>query len=886
MQLKDYPIFTDAELVKNSPKPVVRISVRNLVEFVLRSGDLDSRFRRGQDVEAALAGSRIHRKLQKSETGNYRSEVSVKSISDCGDFYIVVEGRADGVIDGDVPCVDEIKGMYLDVNLLEEPFPVHLAQAKCYAAILCRSSGPSLTGGRKDGIRAAEGGETELPPAGSHPDDSCETGAGETELPRIGVRMTYANLDSGEIRHFHYEYSAEEITAWFAEVVRLYYSWAKWQIEHIRARSLSMKDLPFPFPYREGQRGLTHTVYRSIRSKQDLFLMAPTGVGKTMSCVYPAVRALGEGLGERIFYLTAKNETLKAGREALSILMDRGLDFRVVMITSKEKICPMNEPSCNPDDCPYAKGHFDRVNDAVFELLVKERFYDREVIQKTAFLKNVCPFELSLDLAGWCDAVLCDYNYVFDPTVRLKRFFSAGSKGDAILLVDEAHNLVERGREMYSAAIVKEDVLAAKRAGKNYPKLRKALEKLNKLLLEEKHGCEGEETFQSMGKPVRLLTGESIRPLIAAAARAEEEIHNLFQEGASLSDSREAYTSEEGISSASEEDMPSDLEKGTSGAGESTDALLDFYFQVRDFTRTAEMLDDNYSIYSGFDEDNHFFVRLFCVNPARRLAEVREMVRCEILFSATLLPIGYYRRLLSTDPEVQAVYAESPFEERKRLLITGADVSTRYNERGDEMYRKIAGHISEITSCRTGHYLAFFPSYKMMRDVFRIYRAEFDRPGCNWVLQSPYMQEEDREIFLENFYEDPKDTLIGFCVMGGMFSEGIDLTGTKLIGAIIVGAGIPQVSAEREIIKRHFDEDGSGFDYAYRYPGMNRVQQAAGRVIRTADDLGVIALLDARFMTESYRRLFPREWRRVEVVSVGSAAGVVSEFWREWDRGT
>ncbi len=803
----------DGEPAAKDRKPVVRVSVRNLVEFILRSGDIDSRSRKGKDLEAAQAGSRIHRKIQKSRKGDYTAEYRLAKDTDCGDFVIRIEGRADGIIGGDLPSVEEIKGTCLDVSMLEEPEPVHLAQARCYAAIYAEENG----------------------------------------CAEIGVRMTYVNFDSEEVRLFEYEYGAGELAAWYADVVGAYRRWAQWQISHVESRNRSMEDLPFPFPYREGQRKLTQAVYLSIRDKHDLFLMAPTGVGKTMSCVYPAVRAVGEGHGDRVFYLTAKNETLAAGREAFSILMDRGLDFRTVLITSKEKICPMREPSCNPEDCPYAKGHFDRINDAVFDALQAHRFFDRDVIRAVSEERKVCPFELTLDISSFADAVLGDYNYAFDPNVRLQRFFGAGSGGDGILLVDEAHNLVERGRSMYSAALVKEHVLAAKRtAGKLFPQLKKALDRVNRLLLSLKHSCEEAPTFESPGGPVRVMDRGELPPVLSAVLRLQGELQAFFE---------------------------------SCGDGKLKDSLLDFHFEVMDFISASEYLDENYEVCCGDDEEGNFALKLFCVNPAARLTSCVERGRCAILFSATLLPISYYRNLLTTREDARAIYAESPFDGRKRVILAGGDVSTRYSRRGPEMYRRIALYISEIAGSRQGNYMVFFPSYRMLNDVLRIYRKEFDRDGVNWVAQTPGMQEDDREIFLENFYDDPADTLIGFCVMGGMFAEGIDLTGTKLIGAVVVGAGIPQVSGEREILKRHFDSLGeSGFDCAYRFPGMNRVLQAAGRVIRTATDIGVIALLDERFLSAGYRALFPREWREVLTVTADDVRKKTEAFWREADR--
>ena len=794
-------------------EPVFRISVRRMVEFLLRSGDLDNRSMRGTDPEAALAGGRAHRKLQKAARGDYEAEVPLTAEFHTGKLVIRVEGRADGVIDGKaaasgkaLPVIEEIKGMYLDVSRLTEPFPLHLAQAKCYAAMY-----------------AAEHG--------------CAA---------AGVRLTYVSLETEETRRFNETYPAKELTSWFDQLVKSYERWAGWQLDHRRARDRSMKNLSFPFPYREGQKKLTAAVYHTIREKEELFLMAPTGVGKTMSCVYPSVRAVGEGHGDRIFYLTAKNETLRAGLEAFALLKDRGLDFRTVLITSKEKICPMNEPSCNPDDCPFAKGHFDRVNDAVFELLTTADFYDRDTLLAEARARTVCPFELTLDVAGWCDAILCDYNYVFDPDAQLKRFFGTGVRGDCIFLIDEAHNLVERGRDMYSAELLKEDVLKVKRLTKTAaPKIARAAERVNRLMLALRHETEENPAVSVSGDPCRVCDPADLAPVFRAASGLWEAMSGFFSD---------------------------------SGDGALKEQLLDSFFALRSFVRAAERNHEHDLAYTERTGEG-FRLKLLCVNPASLLTDCLDRGRAAVLFSATLLPLDYYRTLLTTREDAKAVYAESPFAASGRLLLVAADVSTRFTDRGETMYRRIASYIARTARARTGNYLVFFPSYRMMKDVFKVFRDEFDAPDLNWVVQRAGMQEDDRDIFLENFYEDPPVSLIGFCVMGGVFSEGLDLAGTRLIGAVVVGAGLPQVSNERELLKRFFDEENRGFDYAYRYPGMNKVEQAAGRVIRTADDRGVILLLDSRLLGTSYRRLFPREWRSFDLCTLDFVDSLLRNFW-------
>lgn len=808
----------------SSQSQLIKISVRRLVEFILRSGDIDTRTGSGVDTEAMLAGGRAHRKIQKGKAGDYRAEVPLVWETYRGDFVLRIEGRADGIFTDGLSrlCVDEIKGLLMDVRELTEPYEVHLAQAKCYAAILFRTDFSAWD----DGL----------------PDDTEPT----YERSRIGVRMTYVDLEENDrINMFDFEYGKEELLEWFDSVVGEYCKWCRHHTDHKKRRDASMGPLTFPFEYRPGQKNLVSSVYHTILRKQELFLMAPTGVGKTLSVVYPSVRAVGQGHADMIFYLTAKNQTLTVGAEAFRILAGCGLIMKTIVLTSKEKICPMNEPSCNPDDCPFAKGHFDRVNDAVFELLSRENYFDRDVILAHAKEWNVCPFEMSLDVASWCDAVLCDYNYAFDPKAHLRRFFGEGMKGEYIYLVDEAHNLVDRAREMYSATIVKEDVLAAKKVTKPVSRsATRALERLNKELLSVK-----KELMSVEGRnPYLVLTDSTVLGRIQnEALRAFGELQVLFKE------QRDASFREE---------------------------LLDFYFEISDFVSTFERMDDDYVVYADFNEEEHLCVTLFCVNPARNLQEMIDRGRSAVFFSATLLPVDYYKKMFTTREETYAVYARSPFADDQKIVVVGSDVSTRYKSRGTAMYKKIARYIHDTAMARRGNYMAFFPSYKFMSDVLAVYREEFDESGINWVAQSRYMNEMDREIFLENFYEDPRMTMVGFCVMGGVFAEGIDLIGSRLIGAIVVGCGLPQVGTRTELLRTYYEEKtGDGFNYAYLYPGMNKVLQSAGRVIRTTEDRGVIVLLDDRFLGRDCLMMFPREWSEYVPCKVHEVRAVLDRFW-------
>ena len=778
-------------------KPVVRISVRNLVEFILRSGDLTSRSGTGADKEAMLKGSRIHRKIQKQMGSHYQAEVSLKKDTEYEDVIFRVEGRADGFFteDGQI-CIDEIKGVYRNIHQMEEPVSVHRAQALCYGWIFCE----------------------------------------EKDLAEIGIQMTYVNLDTEEVRRFREIITRKKLQEWYRDLIDSYHRWIAFQIQWRKKRNVSMAHLEFPFPYRKGQKEMVAGVYHALSKKQQIFVQAPTGVGKTMSAVFPAVRAVGEGKGETVFYLTARTITRTVAQDAFEILQQKGLLFKVITLTAKEKLCFMDTPECDPEKCPYARGHFDRVNDAVFELWTEENRFDRERILAQAEKWQVCPFEMGLDLALWADGVICEYNYVFDPNVHLKRFFGENVSGEYIFLIDEAHNLVERGREMYSAALIKEDVTeTAKYVKKFSPRLTRILNKIRKQMEALEENC---ETFQ-------VLDNAGVLPLSLLSAQGEMD--KLLEEPPS-------------------EDF--------------AEGLLEFYFQVRDFLNITELIDENYVVYASHGEDEKFRIKLFCVNPAANLQKCLDKGIGTVFFSATLLPMSYYRKMLSTRTENFGIYVDSPFDQKKRCILTCRDVSSRYTRRNYEEYRKIAEYIARMAWQKKGNYMVFFPSYRLMEDVHAVYQNEFAARWVQCICQTSSMNEREREEFLMEFTEEKKETLLGFCVMGGIFSEGIDLMGDRLIGVAVVGTGLPMVSGEREILKQYFDQKGeNGFDYAYRYPGINKVLQSAGRVIRTKEDRGTILLMDDRFLDRDYRNLFPREWSDLQICSLETVEIQLKEFW-------
>lgn len=804
---------------------MVKISVRNLVEFICRSGDIESQGMR-DSVKAMQEGSRIHKKIQKSMGALYHAEVPLKLMLTHADYRVCIEGRADGIIcdmeedeEGNrTPLtdviIDEIKTTMRDVSRIEKPVPVHEAQAKCYAYIYAMQSG----------------------------------------LDRISVQMTYANPETDEVKRLKTEYSIEEISVWFNSVIEELYRWTDFLFDERRMRQSSVTGLDFPYEYRDGQRNLVVSVYRSIEQEKNLYIQAPTGVGKTLSTVFPAVAAMGQEMVDKIFYLTSKTITRKVAEDTYGILREKGLHFRSVTLTAKDKLCPMPERKCNPKDCPYAKGHFDRVNEAIYDCISNSLVIDRQCIAEYAKKHCVCPFEMSLDVSYWCDGIICDYNYVFDPNVALKRYFGESTKGDYVFLVDEAHNLVERAREMYSARLIKEDFLHIEGLVKETDKrLASGIRRCNKELLAMKRECDTYKIISDCG----MLT--------ISLERVASGIQKFMEKYAEF---------------------------------EGREELLEFYFDIKHFLNMYDYYPDGYVMYTEHTEGGKFAIRLYCVDPSGPLSQKAALGRSTVFFSATLLPVNYYKEMLSGDVDEPAVYAKSSFPDEHRCILVGRDVSSRYTRRGVLEYRKICKYIHSTVMAHSGKYMVFFPSYSFMESVLdefenmtecdRVVRCDPDilkevllEEKIHILPQSYGMKDDDKEWFLSIFDDcECRGSLVGFCVTGGAFSEGIDLKDDSLIGVIVVGTGLPMICRERDILKGYFDGCGKeGYEYAYVYPGMNKVQQAAGRVIRTKDDRGVIELLDDRFLNQTYKSLYPREWSDVTAVCMDDVAECVSRFW-------
>ena len=801
------------------------VSVRELVEWVVREGDIDRRSRVPEAENAMLLGANAHRKLQKASGAAYQAEVPVSRTVELHfdadrPFLLTVDGRADGVIREERPdeteekkpalTVDEIKGVFRKVSEMEGPENVHLAQAEMYAYILSE-------------------------------EDGC--------VP-VSVQMTYVELkeeDAGkvpkllpdEIRRFTFDYTYEEIRARFEHYVALYEPWIKFMVIHERERDLSVSRVTFPYPYRPGQKGIVRKVYEAVTEEKNLFVQAPTGIGKTLAMLYPVVQSVSAGMGDKIFYLTAKTVAGRAAEDAVRILSEKGLAFSCIQITAKEKLCPLEKAECDPTRCDRAKGHFSRVNDAIFDLITHETEIRTELLLSYAEKHAVCPYEFALDVSLFVDIIICDYNYVFDPHVYFRRYFSGGGT-DSVLLIDEAHNLVERSREMYSAVLLKEDVLSGKKLFADGKQVVNRLVKVNRILLEMKRETEERKEWDAT----------SLSGLYEAAASLQEAMSRYFDRH------RDRGTEEE---------------------------KLDLFFEVSDFVSTYDALTEGYLPYSSFTEDGRFYVKLFCIDPAARLAERLSEVRSGVFFSATFLPILYYKELLAGDPEEEAIYVDSPFDPAKKKLLISKDVSSKYTRRNRTEYGRIAGQILTMAASRTGNYLAFLPSHKFLEEVALSVEEQNDG-RVEVIRQEKTMTDEERRAFLSRFKEAPEreNSLLGLTVTGGLFSEAIDLKGDALIGVAVVGTGLPQVSMERELVRLYFERTGkNGFDYAYRFPGFTKVQQAVGRLIRTSSDEGVALLMDERFLYRENLKLFPREWTEYEVTDEKRLSGAIRSFWEE-----
>lgn len=779
---------------------LLTVSVRSLVEFVLQSGDITAGgFQKG---DRAQLGTQGHRQVQRSRPAGYETEVEIIYRVETADPPLEVRGRIDGLYTGVEPVIlEEIKTVTHSLDLVSEAYdPLHWAQAKCYAYLYAR----------------------------------------QQQLSEISVHLTYYHLESRKEKSFARHYSLAELETFFHGLVTPYLDWMR-KVQAWRAqRDQTIQQLGFPYQdYRPGQREMAVAVWKAIQAHDRLYVQSPTGVGKTIAALFPAVKALGQAAAAKIFYLTAKTSGRLAAEKALDDLRQAGLSFRSITLTAKEKICFCPPVNCDPEICVFARDYFSKVKEALEEI-ARFQAFTRPVVEAIARQYQVCPFELSLDLSLWMDCIICDYNYAFDPRVYLHRFFDLVSE-PYLFLVDEAHNLPERAREMYSAELDKKTVLDLQRMLKPHlPELAKKLSAVNKCLLERRKTCQAAGTNALVE---HQLPEELLKVIREFRQRAEDWL--VLNQAADF-----------------------------------RQALLDFYFTCSNYLRTAEYFDTFYVSYFERQGQGGLKARLFCLDPAPMLAAPFERSQATVFFSATLLPLVYFMKLLTGAADHPRRIFPSPFPTENVCLLVHDGIATKYAQRADS-YADIASAIEAICSAQTGNYLVFFPSYAYLAAVYELLKERL--PEKQLLVQNRGMTEEEREGFLAHFSAGSQETLIGLAVMGGVFGEGIDLVGERLIGAVVVGVGVPQVCLERDLIKEYFDRQrGSGYAYSYQYPGFNRVLQATGRVIRTETDRGIIVLIDERFTQARYRQLFPSHWGGFQVVK--NTAEIKDKLERFWSR--
>ncbi len=777
-------------------KRKLKIAVRDLVHHTLRAGDLVFEFLGSPRPAEAI---RAHQAIQHSRPQSYQAEVPISYNIETDQFSLTIGGRIDGVFtEPEGVVIEEIKTTVRNLEYIEQnEEPLHWGQVKIYAYMYAAQLG----------------------------------------LDQIDAQLVYYQIDRGEMREFKHSFTVAALEEFFNDLVGRYLEWAETIANWCRRRDDSILNLEFPFAaYRPGQRAMAVEVYRTIKNDGQLLIQAATGIGKTMAVIYPAIKAIGEAISSKIFYLTARTTGRTVAEKALKELRAKGLKLKSLTLTAKDKICFNPETACHPDECEYAKGHYDRVDDAL-KIIFHQDAFTRDVILEAAKTHRVCPFEFSLDLSQWADFIICDYNYAFDPRVFLRRFFQE-ENGDYTFLIDEAHNLVDRSREMFSAEIFKQPILDMRRLIRgDLPQVYKSLGRINSRLVKARRECDA--SGQSMAQ--KAAPGD-LFPML-------RQFLHLTENWLSLN-IKTSYR----------------------------ETLLELFFAISGFLKVADQYDNSYTTcYEKIDKD--LKIKLFCIDPSGHLNQALKRCRAAIFFSATMTPITYFKTILGCDNHADQLILPSPFPPQNFGIFVSDTVSTLYRHR-HRTKSEVAKAILTFVKQHQGNYLMFFPSYEYMMMVYNLFQAECSQ--IDTIVQRPGMSESERDAFLERFAQENSELLVGFAVMGGIFGEGIDLVGERLSGAAIIGVGLPAISLENDLIREYFAQDlNAGFEFAYLYPGINRVLQAAGRVIRTEDDRGVVLLIDQRYATARYRSLLPKHWRPIRSKNEHRLAEDLQMFWNQ-----
>lgn len=776
-------------------KPVFTISVRDLIEFMLLRGDLlrGSRF---VASDRMVVGTRGHQKIQKSRPAGYEAEVPVVFDHEAESFILRVQGRIDGLwMRESRPLIEEIKTVQEPWS--GNPKDLHWAQARSYAAIL------SI----------------------------------QRYWPEVDLQLTYLELDSQHTISFQVRGDLESLTQWWIHLIDAYLPWASERLRWQQIHRASLDQLVFPYPqYRVGQRRLAVEVFKALTNGKRLFAEAPTGIGKTISVLFPTFKASARQPIDKIFYLTAKISGQSVAESALRDLAGTGLRCRSLTLSARSRVCQQQGVACDPARCTRLIGYYDRWHDAFRDAFVVDD-WTRETVLRLAEKHHLCPAEFALDLLPWADVLIGDYNYAFDPAASLRQCFEE-EQGKYVFLIDEAHNLVDRARDMFSATLSSAALQeAAEQCASLLPSLAKALQSAASRLRKIEPHRDAQQVDLDKAKPDEIL----IRLLETAV------------------ESSEAWLATNQMSACRE-------------------SLLQCYFAMQSFLRAVERAESDFALLCHADGTERI-LQVLCLHPGRLLGEMLKRSTAAVFFSATLSPSAYFQEMLGGQSVDLLLQLPSPFNSADLHLLIHERISTKWKNR-ENSAECVAQTLVAFTSGCPGHYLLFFPSYAYLELVRNI--AQPLLSGAEHIVQSSDMSETDRQEFLEEFRQPrPGRTLLGWVVMGGQFAEAIDLVGENLIGAVVVGVGLPMVGLEREVMRRQFDRTSrDGFAFAYVFPGLNRVLQAVGRVIRSETDRGAVLLIDDRWSESRYRELMPPHW---EVRWIGRQSdwnADLEAFWR------
>ena len=770
----------------------LNLSVHQLVDFLLRAGDIDNRVFNSSTMQE---GSKIHSFYQRKQKSNYLSEYYLFEHFKIDDFDVSLQGRADGIIiEKNKFIIDEIKSTICDLEEFhKQQENWHLGQAKCYALMF----------------------------------------AHEKKINNISIRLTYIHQISNEKKIIEYDFTVEQLEKDIFYLLKTYVDFYKYIFERTKFRNESAKNLSFPFPsFREGQKKLAKYCYGIAKNGGTLFCEAPTGIGKTISTLYPFVKSFKDEENEKIFYLTAKASGKESAYNAIKIMIEKGFVVSTIVLTAKDKLCFSDKKSCNPDECPFAKDYYSKLRNVIIDSIHKNQLFSKEKIIEIAKENNMCPFELSLDLSLFVDIIICDYNYFFDPMVYLKRYFDEDTR-KMLLLVDEAHNLVERGRSMYSSSISYDNFKKVKKSYKGYDhkKFKNAVNRINNLFKKFSNYSDGETIFDGFEQ-------KDLRS-IDAYLLASLDVLKHHQEIV-------------------------------------CDDFKDFFFELNKFSKLLDYYDESSILYVS-KNNKRIEISLFCLDPSRHIYNSLCKVKGRVLFSATLSPTNYYINMLGGTENSPLLKLPSPYDKNNLCLMVAPKISTRYKKR-DETVQEICQYLKEFVNGKIGNYFIYVPSYAYLEKLI----PYLDFENVDLYIQEKDMSEDEKANFLSLFVDKPTKTTVLISVIGGAFSEGIDLTNERLIGVAIVGVGLPQICFERDKIREYFEskEEGSGYLYSYVDPGMNKVMQAVGRVIRGENEKGVVLLIDDRYLSKTYRDLFKDEWDNYKVVtSKQDINDILSEFW-------